>query len=308
MSSVVPRRQHTVTQAVLRHFTDPATNELEVFNLTTESFRQRPTRSVGFVWDFVEHDPVAAEGVWGVVEDDLPLLYSALDDGTLPHDPAAIQVAIDLLALHDVRSLTRKQIHEVVIQRSETELLDWVMEQREYLSERFFERRGFYPAGDELFAEQAQIEVQIAREQFINPEFFQERLMSNFEEARRMLSNFSVEVLVAGDVEFMISDDPAVRIKHGYRGLGPLTGVAWDKTNALVMPVSPKFAISMAPAARMHDPDDAMAAFINRVQLSYAHDRVFYNPNSGLRSFAERAPTARRNRPPGLGPSLIELA
>ena len=307
MQPGVPRRQHTVTEAILRKFTDPETGQLEEFNLNFEIPRPKSPRLVGFVWDFVEFEQAATEQVWKNVEDDLPVMYAALTGGSLHQDPRATQVARDVLALHDVRSRTRKQIHEIVLERSKSKLFDIMMEQKDYLSQRYYERCGYFPAGDELFAEQARIEVEITRELLNDPEFFRSRLLVNFEENRKLLKNFSVEVIQAGSKDFMICDDPAVRIKHGYRGLGPLTGVAWDETNALVMPVSPKFAISMAPVAKLHDADHVMTAFINRIQLSNAHERVFYKPSMELRALVKRAPAARRSRPEGLGPTLIDL-
>jgi hypothetical protein len=53
--------------------------------------------------------------------------------------------------------------------------------------------------------------------------------------------------------------------------------------------------------------DSTIVHFLNCVQLSYAKERIFYKPLSGLHALAERAPAARLARPEGLGPSLIGL-
>jgi len=133
--------------------------------------------------------------------------------------------------------------------------------------------------------------------------------MANIGELNVFLTQTSIQVfeIREGSGEFMIGDDPAPTLMAGYLGLGPLTGVSYDKTTTIALPVSPKFAIALIQEPEWHVATPEVIHFLNCVQLSNAKDRVFYNPNSGLRSLVERAPEARRARREGLGPSLISL-
>ena len=75
------------------------------------------------MWDFVEHEVTATEQKWKDTEDQIPALYGALTDRTLLKRPEFLQAAKEVIALHVVRSLTRRSVHEIAVPRARDDLL-----------------------------------------------------------------------------------------------------------------------------------------------------------------------------------------
>ncbi len=305
----VARRQHTVSKGILRQFTDPSTGQLESFYLEYEYPAPKYPKEVGYVWNFVEHEPAATEQRWQTTEVRLPSLYAVLADQTLLDKPDMVQLAKEVIALHVVMSLTRRAVHEIVALRAREDLLRELRQNQQDLAPSFLRRTGLHPAGPEALEEQAQWDADRAVASLDTPAFWHSRLMANVDELNALLSRTSIQVFeaVRGFGEFLIADDPAPTMMAGYLGLGPLTGVSYGKTTTIALPVSPRFAIALIEKPEWHEATPEEVHFLNCVQLSNAKERVFYDPRSNLRSLAERAPAARRARPPGLGPSLINL-
>jgi hypothetical protein len=305
----VPRRQHTVSQGILRQFTDSLTGQLEAFHLVHEKPYPKYPVQVGFVWNFVDYEQSVTEQKWQTTEARFPALFTALNDRTLLEKPDMVQLAKEVIALHVVRSLTRRAVHEVVALRAREDLLRDLRQNPQDLALAFLRRTKLYPAGPEALEAQAQMDADRAVANLDTPAFWHSRLMANIDELNLFLSHTSIQVFEAGDGcgEFMIADDPAPPLMAGYLGLGPLSGVSYDKTTTIALPVSPRFTIALIEQPEWQQATPEVVHFLNCVQLSNAKERVFYNPHSSLRSMAGRAPSARRARPAGLGPSLISL-
>lgn len=252
---------------------------------------------------------MATEQRWQTTEDRLPSMYASLSDRTLLDQPDMVQLAKEVIALHVVRSLTRRAVHEVVVPRAREDLLRDLRQIPQDLSLAFLRRTKLYLAGPEALETQAQWVADRAVLALDTPEFWQSRLMANIDELNVLLSRTNIQVFEAGEGsgEFMIADDPAPTMMAGHSGLGPLAGVSYDRTTTIALPVSPKYAIALIEQPEWRDADSRTVHFLNCVQLSYAKERIFYSPLSGLRSLAERAPAARHARPEGPGPTLITL-
>lgn len=196
----------------------------------------------------------------------------------------------------------------MVLERSKTALFNELMSDPKSLSQRFFERMGYHATGSGLLADQALFDVSRIVINLAEPEFFQWRVTQNLDETIDHLKSTNIEVMkvTPGVGELMIADDPAAMMKHGYAGVGPLTGVSWAEANTAWLPLSPTFAIALNDTPKWGMIDARGVHLLNCVQLSVARDRVFYRPSSGLRGIATRAMKARAARPAGLGPSLID--
>lgn len=305
----IPRRQHTVSQVVLRRFISPDTEKLEAFALNYGKHYQRRTEQVGFVKDFVKYEQVATEGLWRRTEDRIPLLFEALDNQTYMDLPEAEEIAKDLLALHVVRSRTRQEVHKLVLDRAKDRVRHELLSDRDGLSSRFYQRRGFFPAGQELLMDQVEWELQQGVQSQFSDVWFQERMLVNFQEARLQIARGRVQVVeVPRDVgSFLIADDPAVQMKAGHLGLGPLGGVTWSETSTVLMPIDPQIALQLGSRPRRAVINSTQAHFMNCVQLSNARERVFYQESESLRLLATRAMAARSKRGTGEVPVLINL-
>ncbi len=304
-----PRRQHTVSQGILRRFTDPSTRQLELYDLKFEKHYLKFPSQVGFALDFVKHDPVETEQSWPSVEDELPAFYEALENRSLLDSAETIDLAKRIIALHVVRSLTRWAVHEVVIERARDGVVRSLLEKPQILEIAFRRSTGFYSAGPDSIRQQAERGADAAVESLNDHKFWQSRLMANIEELNNFLLPRSIQVLEVCDEsnEFLIGDDPAPTLMDGYVGLGPLAGVTYANTTSIALPVSPRFAIALKDEPEWIVATPEIVHFLNRVELSYAQRRVFYNPNSSLRPLAQRASAARGERNPALGPTLISI-
>lgn len=305
----VPRRQHTVSQGILRKFTDLSTGQLETYDLTFEKHYQRFPSQVGFVTDFVKHEPTETEQRWQSVEDGFPTFYSALLNKTLLDQAETIDLAKRIIALHVVRSFTRFSLHEVVIERARDGVVRSLLEKPQDLEIAFRRSTGLYSAGPDSIRQQAERGADAAVKSLDNHVFWQSRLMANIEELNDFLLPKSIQVLEICDEsnEFLIADDPSPTLMAGSLGLGPLAGVSYANTTTIALPVSPRFAIALIDEPEWLVATAEVVHYLNRVELSYARQRVFYRPNGSLRVLAQKAPAARSGRTVALGPTLITL-
>ena len=242
------RKQHTVSRTILRRFVDDTSGFLESFDLLHGSSNARSPGAVGFIPDFLAHDPSSAEERWQEIEDSVPLIYSAIENRMLLENDELLSLAKDAVALHVVRSWTRLDVGLAVLSRSKDKLISELLRDPAWLAARFIERTRFHPAGHEALLEQARHEANMYAEVAITESFKQWRIMENLEQARAFLRPAGVEVIeTALDAgEFMISDNPAVQMKPGWRELGPLSGVSWPETDLVVLPLSPTFTLRIA--------------------------------------------------------------
>src|SRR5665811_2265429 len=104
----IPKRQHTVTKAILRRFVDRKSKRLEEFQFDSGRHELRKPKEVGFILNFIEHDAQRYEDRWKESEDKIDLIYKAFSKGTLHNDHEAIEAAKNLIALHAARSRTMR--------------------------------------------------------------------------------------------------------------------------------------------------------------------------------------------------------
>jgi hypothetical protein len=259
--------------------------------------------------DFVTHAPTATEQRWQATENRLPEFYSALADGTLLDNADTVGLAKEIIALHVVRSITRRAVHELVIERAHAGVVSDLLANPQALTIAFLRRTSLYPAGPQALQEQAEWDADRAVEALDSAAFWQERLMANIDELNSFMAPMSIQVFEVTNpsIEFLIADDPAPTLMAGFFGLGPLAGVTYENATTIAMPVSPNFAVALISNPDWQIATQETVHFLNRVQLSYADQRVFYNPTGSLRALAEVAPAARRARIGNAGPTLIDL-
>ncbi len=305
------RKQHTVSRTILRRFVEETSGLLESFDLIHGGWNARSPGAVGVIRDFLAHDPSSAEERWQEIEDRVPLVYAAIESRTLLNDDWLVSLAKDVVALHVVRSWTRLDVHLAVLSRSKDDLIPLLLQDPAWLAARFFERTGIHLAGSEALLQQARREADMYAKVEFTESFKQWRIMLNLEEARIFLRPAGVEVIEAAPDagRFMISDNPAAQLKAGYQGLGPLTGVSWQETDMVVLPLSPTITlgVTMKGVSRWVMASEGGVHMLNCIQLSNAKQRVFYRPSESRRNLALRAIEARRHRPETLGPTLIDL-
>ena len=175
----IPRRQHTVSQGILRKFTDPTTKKLESYDLKYEKSAAKYPAQVGYVWDFVTHEPIATEQRWQSVENEFVIFVKALENRTLLDNDVTIDLAKRIIALHVIRSLTRWELQELIVERANAGVIKSLLEKPQQLEVAVYKRTGLYSAGPEILQVQAEREARAAVATLDNHVFWQSRLMAN---------------------------------------------------------------------------------------------------------------------------------
>jgi hypothetical protein len=285
-----PRRQHTVTKAILKRFIDPKTKRLERYNLGTGVTNPSKPEAVGYVLDFINYDAQHYEDKWQESEGKLSVIYDAFKGGTLHIDPDAITAAKNVIALHAARSRTMMNVLTLARTGERHALISELLgQQGPHLADAFLKRTGFIATGSEALILQAEYEADIATATVTSGQFQGWRIETNFDDLVKLLDRTSIQVVTAAPNarRFMIGDDPSPSMKPYFRGLGPPGGVTWRDAKTIALPMSPDFTIALSDKASIVEVTDKEVEFLNRVQMSNAEESVFYRPDSVLRASAD---------------------
>jgi hypothetical protein len=107
------RRQHVISQVVLRRFVEvlPAGKRLARVNQATGQVELITTNAAGWVRDFVPVDSKATEDLWQQVETRLNPAMDAALNGTALGNPAHLETLKDAVALHFIRNPQTLEVH-----------------------------------------------------------------------------------------------------------------------------------------------------------------------------------------------------
>ncbi|UKA73518.1 DUF4238 domain-containing protein [Arthrobacter sp. FW306-06-A] len=290
------KRQHVISQVLLRRFADPGTRQVGVYSLASGSIKKSSPKSIGFVPDYVSHQPWAAEKLWQTVESRLTPAFTALDAGHAALAPEHLRAIADCVALHFSRSIQTRQIHEISFANIEQA----VREDQHRLKHLALLKHGLHldsPDILESIADEILEEIRLGNG---SGELFQNWVEEIFQKTCSYLGSGRVTVHYCDDgVELVLGDSPS----FGFRpGMQPTDRLPLYDSAAVLMPLGPRALVaidwgsSKLPAAERVQQEHAL--YINRVQAVQAHDRVYYRPSSGLNSFVRkcRPPTARYPR------------
>ena len=289
-SGSTPHKQHVVSKVILKQFVDRNGN-VTVFDFRSGTSSLRTPSQIGYVEDFVSADEAKAEATWSAIETHVPDLLDAINCRSSSVFGELRHIGTDLIALHLARSITRQQIHPEVRERALQQSTDMLLTDESFLAERFHARTGLYVQGREGLRIQAELELSLLRTSVDVPEFFTHRVLDNFTEMKTAFRRSSLEILSSASTprQFLIADDPAVSIKKNYRGLGPLSGVSIGEASTIVLPISPEYCLALGPQDAFHDLSARDVEFLNRIQLSYAHNRVYFSSAEAQQKHCERA-------------------
>lgn len=284
------KRQHVISQALLKRFADPGNRQVGVYSVTTGSIRQKSPKSIGFVPDYVSHKPWAAERLWQTVENRLTPAFAALDVGPAAVLPEHLNAISDCIALHFSRSIQTRQIHE----SSFADMEQAVLEDQQKLKYLAFLKHGLHIDAPDILENIANEILQELREGDASGELFQTWLEEVFLKTCSYLENGRVTIYHCDHgVELVLGDSPSI----GFRpGMHPTDRIALYDAAAVLMPLGPRAlaAIDWGQSDLPHDEPlrQEHALYINRVQAVQAHNRVYFRPTSGLNELV------RKFRPP----------
>lgn len=285
-------RQHVISEAILRHFTelvDPrAGKQLTSYDLLTGRTRLIGAGGVGYVTNFVKVDSAATELVWKRVEDSLTEAITAAENGTVLSDPRLVAILRDAIALHHVRHPQTKEMHENTW--AETRARQ-VSELAATLGTEAFRRTyGIYPAGPEGRTMGAEAALSRLTESADEGALFRLRVEDLFDRICDRFVHNGLEILIPAsqDKEFLIGDLPALTVDFGTGAAGLAQGVGLGNATAIVLPLSPRVLAALGPTDAIGTAPDSVVDNLNALQVCAAERYGYHRPQADLASFVAR--------------------
>jgi hypothetical protein len=285
-------RQHTISKALLSRFTEVLDSrsgrQLIHFHLEPRSWEPKAPRAVGFITDFVKIDSRATEALWQEVEDRLPEVIDAAEDGSILGKPEQLTLLRDAVALHFARSPSTRDLHEQLFQ----DLFDRAVDSMAatpaawpYCDEAFRRAHGGVhpPATAEGHRQGAELFYAGVRRTFEEGVPFRFRVESLFEKVREIFRGGGVELLrvpPSRNTEFLISDAGALAVDLGRDAVGFREGVTLGGAPTVLLPLGPRLLVALGPRDQIADAPEETVERVNRLQLRAAHASVYFRPGA----------------------------
>lgn len=282
---------HVVSQALLRRFTDPATRKLIEYNLRYEKTHPRPPKGVGWVENYISHEPEAHEVYWNTeVETHLHEAFKSIDASTTEPSliftqPQQVQTFKDCIALHWARSIAYKALHELILVAArKRQKQRWREQQKGLLTAAFYDKYSLYPAGSEGLDHINDL-VHEPHGVLADGSWFAGRVRTNFEKSRNFFRTQALQIgEVSGSDQLLIGDTPVLSFA---RKPGPwpfYRGPLFDSTT-VVLPIGPRHLIGLGREQQWIQLPSAATDHFNRCQVLAAERWVMYHPSVDLSKF-----------------------
>lgn len=260
----VPRHQHTTAKVVLREFT--RNRLLTVFDRDSSSILCKGPDGAFYIDNFESIRPLEAEERWNTVENRLKPIYDLIRKRALFDDAAAVDTLIDLMALHWVRSPAVRLAHEQIADQVVEASRQRYRHADSLLSHAYTRRTGLIASTrGELDWINDQVHYTAAAEQ--REHWWSDRLLSNFDEARKIFGRSTIQVGFAHGTDFIIGDAPVITRKEGHDGLGPHQGVAIGDAVEIVMPIARDIIIGLGKEPAYIEVDRRAVERYNQFQV-----------------------------------------
>jgi hypothetical protein len=279
-----PKKQHLVSQVVLRRFVDDDGLLLRV-NLEHGNIGYASPAACMYEWNFVAAAPNEAEKLWQTVEDRLPAALAAIDGGAIQTDADSIKILKECLALHFIRSHNTKLVTEASSKYASAKMRDeLVTEEKDDLAHQYYKEHHIHLVGKEGLSFAAAKVMATIEPALSSSQEFWERVKIHFEEVKKFLAPLELEMLMpeSDTDEFLIGDGPALPYQSGNLMGGFRGGVGLNDANAFYMPVGPRHVVSLARESQQHRLNRAQVGQINETQALNAFKQLCCRPTSRL--------------------------
>ncbi|MFD6247667.1 DUF4238 domain-containing protein [Streptomyces roseolus] len=282
--------QHVISQVLLKRFATPfGSNGLKLvpFNLDRPNHRHKMAspRECGKVKHFARFASASLEQVWGKLETRIPDAALAVDRGEVFQHEQHVQTLKDLIALHLVRSLHYRDIHERIFTKVYTEQRAALLtDKSDLLRLAVLQRSGLHLTGPQGLAAAADQLLRPHLDAFENGADFRIRVEDTFARAKEMVSAAGLEILVPATGEFLLGDAPAVAIQQSEDRTA--FNVAIGDSTAIVLPFGPKhLLVGRTPRNGMGIAPAKVVTFLNQLQIEAARQWVYIRPHSRQEAF-----------------------
>ena len=288
------RRQHVVSQVLLRRFAEPDANGGRVIRATSLQFdtsRLRGTAHCAYMNDWMPIFSQSLEKVWQTVEHRMNGVLNEVVDDQIDFDGSSAEVLRKVLALHFVRSYhMRVVVHRAALEAFSELRASAVEQNRELVAAGFRSVVGRDPVDDRELRDLVDrvIDQHGLSELELN---YRIRTEDNFERVSEIIGSASIEILTPpGRREFLIGDAPVCGYRAGVKLLGPHEGLGLYGTDFFVMPLTPRHMLRI-PARQesgFRQVSGKVTDESNVRQIRNAYREVFSRPSSGMESFIQR--------------------
>ena len=212
----------------------------------------------------------------------------AVDRGDVFQHEHHVQTLKDLIALHLVRSLNYRKVHERIFAKVYTEHRTALLtDKSDLLRLAVLQRSGLHLSGPQGLAAAADQILSPHLENFENGADFRARIEDTFAKAKEMISDAGLEILVPADGEFLLGDTPALAIQQSETGTA--FNVAIGDSTAIVLPFGPRhLLVGRTPRNGLSIATEETVSFLDRLQIEAAEQRVYLRPRSGLDAIVRR--------------------
>ncbi|WP_371637468.1 DUF4238 domain-containing protein [Streptomyces zaomyceticus] len=271
--------QHVISQVLLKRFATPfGSNGLKLvpFNLDHPDrlHKMASPRECGKVKHFARFASASLEQVWGRLETRIPDAALAVDRGDVFQHEQHVQTLKNLIALHLVRSLHYRDVHERIFTKVYTEQRTALLtEQSDLLRLAVLQRSGLHLTGAQGLAAAADQILQPYLTTFENGADFRIRIEDTFAKAKEMISAAGLENLVPATGKFLLGDTPALAIQQSEDRTA--FNVAIGDSTAIVLPFGPRhLLVGRTPRNGMDIAPAEMVTFLNQLQIEAAQEWV----------------------------------
>ncbi|MDQ1041324.1 hypothetical protein QFZ75_007740 [Streptomyces sp. V3I8] len=278
--------QHVISKVLLKRFAVPfGSNGLKLvpFNLEHPDrlHKMASPRECGKVPYFARFASASLEQVWGKLETRIPDAARAVDRGDVFQREQHVQTLKDLIALHLVRSLNYRHVHERIFTNVYTEHRTALLtDKSDLLRLAVLQRSGLHLSGPQGLAAAADQILSPHLANFETGADFRARIEDTFAKAKEMIRDAGLEILVPAAGEFLLGDTPALAIQQ--RGNKTAFNVAIGDSTAIVLPFGPKhLLVGRTPRNGLSIATEETVGFLNRLQIEAAQQRVYLRPRSG---------------------------
>jgi hypothetical protein len=273
MATPSTRAPHAVSKTVLRGWCD-SNGQLARFSILTGGSEPRGPDGMGQARGLVLDSSPEFEHAWSRFENAWPQTRAAIEGGRAFSDPTVAEILRDCVATHMARSRDLIALHHGVWVNAATETAAALIAAR---------RDSASPEPNEAI--RSWVDKQVA--EVAASSFTAESMIEAYADARELVARGGIEIVIADEGEFLISDAPALSLKAGVNGVGPLEGISWRAASTVVMPLGRRHAVAFGPADDEIHLDRDQVDHLNRHQVRSAHEYVAWHPDVDMRAFAE---------------------
>jgi len=237
--------------------------------------------------DLHPRDPAAFEALWHGAERRYPAILEAIHLRSIHSNSELRESLLDFIALHIARSYT--------IWIMSQSILPDVLEKRvrEAVNDPglvldYFQRTGLHVTGYEGRLALADALRQRMMERMESEPMVAEQFERQYGQAKNFVRGKPFEIIVSSGLDYLIGDIPVATLKETHPGVGPLGGVALYEADQVTMPLDRFHTMCLSKEDRIWNATDETVAFLNKVQVCGANERVMWHPEADHLDFVRQ--------------------